>query len=165
MSLIIEDGTGLSNASAYVSVAGADSYFSANNNTVLSAKTTPEKEAAILYATSYLDNNFWWRGYIKVNQQALGWPRILVYDRENRIIDCNTVPQRVKDATAELALEALDKSLVPSLPRGGEIKRQKVSSLEIEYFERASSTRTFPLVRQLLAGLFNDSPSAELFRA
>ena len=164
MVLVVEDGTGLSNANAYISVTEADAYFTARNNSVWSSKTTPEKEAAILYATSFLDSNFYWLGHIAVTDQALGWPRILVYDREGRSLDSNSVPVRVKDATAELALEALDKSLSPSLARGGDVKRQKVASLEIEYFEKASSIRTFPLVKQILAGLFKDSPTAELVR-
>ncbi len=76
-----------------------------------------------------------------------------------------TLPQRIKDASAELALEALSKSLTPSLARGGDVKRQKVASLEIEYFSGAVTHRTFPIVRQILTGLFKDSPTAELFRA
>lgn len=167
MALVVEDGTGISNANAYISVSEADAYFSARNllATAWSGKTVAEKEAAILYATTYLDSNFYWLGHIKISDQALGWPRILVYDREGRSIDSNIVPQRIKDATAELALEALTKSLSPSLPRGGDVKRKKVSSLEIEYFSYASNSRTFPLVRQILSGLFKDSPTAELFRA
>lgn len=165
MALVVEDGTGITNANAYVSVSEADSYFQARNNTSWNARNTPDKEKAILYATSFLDGVFYWLGHIKKNEQALGWPRILVYDKEHRPIDSDSVPRKIKDATCELALEGLDKPLSPSLARGGDIKRQKVSSLEIEYFERASSERTFPIVRQILKGLYKDSPTAELFRA
>ncbi len=165
MVLTVEDGTGLSGANVYVSVAEANAYFSDRNNTVWAGKTTPEKEAAILYATSFLDAQFYWLGYIKLIDQALGWPRLLVYDREGRPITFNAVPRKVKDATCELALEALSKPLTPSLARGGDVKRQKVASLEIEYFDRASSQRTFPILRQILKGLYKDSPTAELFRS
>ncbi len=163
--LVVEDGTGITNANAYLSVAEADSYFQARNNPSWNARNTPDKEKAILYATAFLDGVFYWLGHIKKNEQALGWPRILVYDKEHRPIDTGSVPQKVKDATCELALEALDKPLSPSLARGGDVKRQKVASLEIEYFERAGSERTFPVVRQILKGLYKDSPTAELFRA
>lgn len=165
MVLTVEDGTGLPGANAYVSLSEANTYFSERNNTVWAGKTNPEKEAAILYATSFLDAQFYWLGHIKYTEQALGWPCILVYDREGRSIDTTSVPRKVKNAACELALEALDKPLSPSLARGGDVKRQKVASLEIEYFDRASSQRTFPVVRQILAGLFKDSPTAELFRA
>lgn len=163
--LIVEDGTGIANANAYVSLTEADSYFQARNNLSWNVRTTPDKEKAILYATSFMDGVFYWLGHIKKNDQALGWPRILVYDKEGRSIDGDSVPLRVKNATCELALEALDKPLSPSLARGGDVKRQKVASLEIEYFERAGSERTFPIVRQILKGLYKDSPTAELFRA
>lgn len=165
MALVVEDGTGISNANAYVSVTDADAYFAARNNTSWAARSTPDKEKGILYATSFLDSQFYWYGHISKSEQALGWPRILVYDTEGRSLPSSIVPQRVKDATCELALEGLDKPLSPSLARGGAVKRQKVSSLEIEYFERASSDRTFPIVRQILRGLYKDSPTAELFRA
>lgn len=165
MVLVVEDGTGISNANAYLSVTEADAYFTARNNQTWLSRNTPDKEKAILYATAFLDSNFYWLGHIATSDQALGWPRILVYDHEGRSIDSDSVPQRVKDATAELALEALDKSLSPSLARGGDVKRQKVASLEIEYFEKATNKRTFPLVKQILVGLFKDSPTVELFRA
>ncbi|MBY0356210.1 MAG: hypothetical protein K2Q12_10865 [Rickettsiales bacterium] len=165
MALVVEDGTGINNANAYVSVAEADAYFTARNITSWVTRNTPDKEKGILYATSFLDSQFYWYGHIKRSEQALGWPRILVYDTEGRSLNSGAVPQRVKDAACELALEALDKPLSPSLARGGAIKRQRVSSLEIEYFEKASSDRTFPIVRQILRGLYKDSPTAELFRA
>ena len=165
MALVVEDGTGITNANAYVSVAEADSYFQARNNPSWSTRTTADKEKAILYATSFLDGVFYWLGHIKKFEQSLGWPRILVYDKDHRPIGSDSVPQRVKDAACELALEGLDKPLSPSLARGGDVKRQKVASLEIEYFERAGSERTFPIVRQILKGLYKDSPTAELFRA
>ena len=165
MTLVVENGTGLANANAYLTLAEADAYFQARNNTVWQQKTNPDKEAAILYATSFLDSNFYWLGHIKVYNQAIGWPRILVYDKDYRNIDSDSVPRRVKDATAELALEATQAPLSPSLASGGGVKRQKVASLEIEYFDNANPQRTYPLVRQLLNGLYKDSPTAELFRA
>lgn len=165
MALVVEDGTGINNANAYLSVAEADSYFQARNTPKWTTRNTPDKERAILYATAFLDSNFYWLGHIKRLEQALGWPRILVYDKDNRTVSSDSVPQRVKDAVCELALEGLDKPLSPSLARGGAVKRQKVSSLEIEYFERASSDRTFPIIRQILRGLYKESPTAELCRA
>ncbi len=91
MTLVVEDGTGITNANAYVSVAAADSYFAARNNTVWSSKTTAEKEAAILYATSFLDAAFLWIGHITHDEQALGWPRGWAYDHEDRLISNSIV--------------------------------------------------------------------------
>ena len=48
MALVVEDGTGITNANAYVSVAEADSYFQARNNASWSARNTHDKEKAIL---------------------------------------------------------------------------------------------------------------------
>lgn len=165
MTLIVEDGTGVTNADAYVSVSEADSYFSARNNSVWSSKTTAEKEAAILYATIYLDANFLWIGHLKSYEQSLGWPRAWAYDCENRLISQDSVPLKVKHATCELALIATSRSLSPPLVHGGEVKRQKVSSLEVEYFERAKKSTTYPLIEQILNGYYqNHQQSIELVR-
>ena len=53
--LIVEDGTGLANANAYVSVEFADEYFSARGNQTWVGLGSADKEAAIIKATDYLE--------------------------------------------------------------------------------------------------------------
>nr|BDD45291.1 hypothetical protein 13 [bacterium] len=163
--IVIEDGTGVSNANSYVSEAEADAYFTARNNTTWASKTQAEKEAALIYATVYLDGHYYWVGHIANESQSLGWARTWAYDSEGREIPSNIVPQRVKDACCELALYALSNPLTPALARGGEVKRQKVGSLEVEYFEDANTEKTFPLVNNILSGLYKKPGSTILMRA
>ena len=54
MSLIVEDGTGKSNAESYISVADADTYHSNRDNTDWAALTTAEKERLLRIATDYM---------------------------------------------------------------------------------------------------------------
>jgi len=164
MAFVVENGTGLSNSNSYISVADADSYFTDRNKTDWISKSEAEKKAALIEATRFIDGNYLWTGHIKYNDQSLGWPRILVCDDEGRNIDSDTIPERVKFATCELAYEALTKSLSPALPRGGEIKRRKVSSLEVEYFSNSSPDKVFPIANQLLKGFYKNSPTVKLTR-
>lgn len=44
-----------------------------------------------------------WTGSIATDTQALAWGRIGMYDRLGRLIPSDSIPQELKDATAELA--------------------------------------------------------------
>jgi hypothetical protein len=44
-----------------------------------------------------------WTGTIATDTQALAWGRIGMYDRLGRLIPSDSIPQELKDATAELA--------------------------------------------------------------
>jgi hypothetical protein len=124
MSLIVEDGTGLSTANSYISVADADAYFEARSNSTWDGAIDDSKEAALLYATLWVDRRYVWPGFIVISTQALSWPRGWAYDYEGRVIDSSTVPQAVKDAVCEAALEHLSTSLNEILARGGERLRR-----------------------------------------
>ena len=104
--LIVEDGSGLPDADAYVSVAEVDAYFeklgtpeawecSAN------IEEARQKDQAIRRATIAVDALFGHRfdGERATVTQALVWPRVRV---EYRFRD--RVPSEIKSATAELAL-------------------------------------------------------------
>lgn len=110
MALVVEDGTGLSTAESYISVADADTYFTNHGSpSDWTSAATAEKESALRYATSFLDDSYSWYSSIINTDQALGWPRVDYWDSEGRII--SGVPQKIKDATCEMALEHLKNSL------------------------------------------------------
>lgn len=44
-----------------------------------------------------------WQGTLATDTQALAWGRIGMYDRLGRLIPSDSIPQELKDATAELA--------------------------------------------------------------
>ncbi|MBF0374875.1 MAG: hypothetical protein HQL39_15825, partial [Alphaproteobacteria bacterium] len=62
MSLIVEDGSGLSDANAYVSLAYADGYHALRGNAAWAAAGQPARESALVRATDHLDRAFRWRG-------------------------------------------------------------------------------------------------------
>ena len=86
MAFTVEDGTGMSNANAYVTIAEADSYIEdyARNNTTWANSNDASKKGYIKEATQSLDL-IWGGRYVGVKldvNQALSFPRFGGYDRE-----------------------------------------------------------------------------------
>lgn len=166
---IVEDGTGKTDANAYVSVADADTYVDNHSqDAVWSAPLSqPLKEKAIRLATQYLDAVYDWFGVPTNEDQALDWPREGVPKNERWTYDSDEMPQALKDACAELAVKSANGTdLLADLTDNGTIKREKskVGSLEseIEYVDGNSPNTTFQLVDELIskAGLAESTDSS-----
>jgi len=134
--LVVENGTGLSNANTYIDIAFADAYHRLRDSATWADQGDHEKVAALIRATQYLDQSWAFVGEIEVLTQALAWPRIPadLTDAEGRAIG-GTVPVAVKNAAAEYALRALD-ATTPLLPDPARdeypVKRKFVKVGEIE---------------------------------
>lgn len=124
MPLIVEDGTGRTDADAYVSVAEADAYF-LSRNTAWAGYSPDAREAAIRFATSWIEDTYLglWKG-ARVNEfQSLAWPRDnspgytlmwqrgaypraqgYLYDLDGFPILPNVVPKAVKRACMDAAI-------------------------------------------------------------
>jgi hypothetical protein len=151
MALTVEDGTGLANADAYVSLADALAYFTAHGSpAVWTAATDAQRESAIRYATLWIDGRYQWPGTIRVTTQALAWPRSGVVDGEGRSVAYDSLPQRLVDATCEAALQHLSNALNEILARGGGVQSETVGPISVSYFQSASAGRTFPYIDSLL---------------
>lgn len=170
MAIIVEDGTGLANADAYVSVADVDAYHSARAQTAWTGATAA-KEALIVRATQLVDASYAWRGVIASNTQALRWPRSGCIDRDGREIASDAIPIQIERAVSELALLLLGGSGVGgsfggSATATGAVARVKAGSVEVEYKEGGIVAAPVgasgvladgagELLDRILAGLFN----------
>lgn len=159
MSLIVEDGTGLSTAQSYVSVADADFYHTAHGNATWTGIDTL-KEAALVRATQALDARYPWQGIRYVETQALDWPRSGAADIDG--YEITGIPQGVKDALCEMALLELVSPgvLTESMEQG--IKREKVGPLETEYF--ALSRKTYPAIANALRRIVWQASGIQIVR-
>ncbi len=103
--MIVEDGTGLENANAYVDLTYADNYWDAETNNTWARASDDSKEIAIIQATKELDKRFGKRfiGNKADRDQALSWPRINALDTDGFYWN-GVVPSAVKNAVCELAL-------------------------------------------------------------
>lgn len=140
----------------YLSVADADTYWTNRNNSVWGAATTAAKEAALREATKYVDGAFNFVGN-QILANVLAWPRDGVFIESGnfagKVYDNVTIPPQVKDAVAELALEALSADLAPTLARGGAVKREKVDVIEVEYMDFAPSGKVYAFASMILKPL------------
>lgn len=166
MAFIVEDGTGVAGANAYMTVAELDAYWADRGVTL-----DGDKEAAIIVATQYVDGSFRWKGAIVFADQSLDWPRVGVVDDEGRAVDSMSIPDRLKFAVAEYAQRQLNAPIQPDVSDEGALKRikKKVDVIETEkefqdntggYF----GLRSYPLADNYLLGLIRGGTGGNMCR-
>ncbi len=149
MTLTVEDGTGLADADAYISLAEALTYCTDYGLADWSAAgvTDPKRETAIRQATEYIDTVYLPVSGRLVSTQALQYP----------MDDGSGIPVRLKFATARLSVFALNATLAPIQTETG-IKslRQKLGDLEQETVYESPSVNmpVFAYVDAMLRGLY-----------
>jgi len=154
MALIVEDGSVVPNVDSYISVADATTYFENHSDPQLWPNSQLDvKEGALRYATTTLDGMFKWTGEVFSLTQSLSWPRSDATDNEDRTIATNSVPERVRQATCELALLHISKPLNENYDRGGDTKMEQVGPVRVEYFSGASVEPYLPILMRILGGL------------
>ena len=101
MAFVVEDGTGLSTATSYVSVAEFEDYWTGRG---IDYTTTADAtiEMWLNMATLYCDNLMAWTGTTVNDTQALLVPRSGWCDKRGRDID-DSVPTFLKGGVCELA--------------------------------------------------------------
>lgn len=152
MTLVVEDGTGLSTANAYISVADFAAYHSARNNVAAAALSTAEIEAAIIYATVWMDARYSWRGDIVDDDQALGLPTEDGEDDQGRNI--TGLPTRVANACAELAFMHTQKPLNAILGPLV-IEQEVVGAVKRKFSDRIGNEgNRYPMIDLMLKGLY-----------
>jgi hypothetical protein len=151
MSLIVEDGSIVTGAESYATVAEATAYHAARSNTAWAALATDAlREAALRRATDYMRQAYRsrWQGY-KVNEdQALDWPRYDV-EVEGYAVDSDIVPTEVKNACAELALRASAADLNPDLTQG--VLSEQVGSIQVTYDKASPQFTRYRAIDALLS--------------
>jgi phage-related baseplate assembly protein len=150
MALVVEDGTGLSTAESYASVAAADTRLNLLGNDTWDTMTTAEQEEALRRSTTFMEQNFRarWQGSRVSSTQALSWPRYSVYV-DGFSIASTTVPVDVANACIDLALKAAAGDLAPDIERA--IIREKVGPLETEWSPHASQVVQYRAINMTLA--------------
>lgn len=164
MALIVEDGTGITGANAYIAQATADAYHLARGNADWAAATGDQKDAAIIKATMYLDAEYIpATGTRCLQAQGLAWPRYSAVDADGFSLD-GIVPEAVKQATAELALRALAADIAPDT--APTVTKERIGEIEIEYDPSRTERTRYTLVERILerAGLLNKGCSIPIVR-
>jgi hypothetical protein len=112
MSFVVEDGTGLTNSTAYAAEAEFDSYWTDRNVDVSGINSTAKK-ACLIKGTQFIDTNYraLFKGFRLTNTQALQWPRQCARDEFGA--SYAGIPVHLKYACIEYAFRANTAALQP----------------------------------------------------
>ena len=159
MAFVVEDGTGLSDATSFASVAELKAYLDDRGRDRSSFSDT-QIQQALIRASDYIETR--WRVRFKGRRlsadQALSFPRIGLYDEEHRLVE--GVPERLKRSSIEYAFRALSSELIPDpeVHKSGlriRGQRTKVGPIEEETeFQQDDRQllRAYPAADRLLIG-------------
>jgi hypothetical protein len=155
MALVVENGSGISNAESYISVADAATYM-AKRGQGDAWGNLDDPEVALRKAMDYLNlYKLSWAGFRAITAQALDWPRAYVPDLDAAIgpfynyyypgsgngggigmrriyIAANLIPEKLKEAQADLALRtATTDDLIPDISQ--QFKSVQVGPIRVDY--------------------------------
>jgi hypothetical protein len=161
MSLTTEDGTGVSGAESYATVAQIDAYWGGRTHkteaATWAAGTTAKKEGAAREATAFLDAQFgpYYLGSRSGYLQGLLWPRVGTEDAAGYALP--DLPPMLVAAVAELAVRALSGPLMPDATIDGTIKSFSETTGPLSettvYQDGASSAPRYGFLQGLMAAV------------
>jgi hypothetical protein len=154
VTLIVEDGTGMSNANAIISLDEFKAYCD-ERKLSYSAYADDDLNAAIVRASAFFANAYVYQGQ-KVNRRAqtMPYPRYATSDKEGWPVLPTEIPQELKDACAEVTLrEAADPgSMNPDVVMADKIRALKAGSVSIDY----ANVQTSPIASRPTLLIVND---------
>lgn len=110
MAVVIDATPGGASANSFVTLAECQTYMDARlNGSLWTAAATDDQNRALVEATREISNRVWPSTRVS-STQALSWPRWFVVNPDAPwsglvYFDQTVIPQRVKDATCELAFQ------------------------------------------------------------
>ena len=166
MSLVIEDGNGISGANSFVSIASCTEYLNSKGLTTWGTTTATAQEISLINAELWMEL-LPWKGQKTLSTYPLVWPRRGMKDRDGYDIYSDTIPTAIKRAQAELAYRSyLGRSPFVDIATGdGYVTREKVGPIEISYASGYSTSYKFPEINNLLEPYLDSSLSVRVERA
>ena len=161
MAITIDASVGGASANSFATLAEFTTYMEGRlNSSAFDDASADSQNRALAEATRELSAKVWLGRRVN-DTQALSWPRELVIDPDSSVANyfaSTVIPDRVKDATCELAFQFLKAGTTDVAALDGTLntKREKVGPLETEYFEpdeRARGLARYPSVTRYLRGL------------
>jgi hypothetical protein len=157
---------GGASSNSFLDSDAADTYFDNRlNSDAWDDADSTDKDKALITASKEL-NILSWLGYKATTAQRLAWPRAMVINPDSaysqEFYSESEIPQRVKDATCEYALELLKAGTtdLTSQDSSREIKSETVGPISVTYAEpsqKSAGLSRFPNVTSglgpLLSGL------------
>lgn len=163
MAFIVEDGTGVPDANAYIDVPFFREYFETRGVTF--AEDDDTIKTWIVQGTDYIEQVFGWRliGVKKTEEQGLHFPATRAYTRDGTLLADDIVPGLLMRACAEYARRAKSGPLMPDPTVSAEgynvvTTKKKIGPIEKEFRVMGSSgspilIRSYPAADTLMTSL------------
>lgn len=133
-------------ATSLITVEEADDYHARRlHASDWTAAATATKQAALMWASGLLTYTVDWQGERTGDSQALAWPRSGIFDESGTEIDDDTVPARIKDATAEYARQLIFSDPTADLKQDAQgLASMTVGSLKFDFRASGGMRRPVP---------------------
>jgi len=172
MAIIVEDGTIVTDADSYVTVAEACA-FALKRGIVLSV-VDADVEVQLILASDYLEAQAINYQGIKTNEEADGteklqslqWPRYGVYlDCSIDMFDQNTIPTQLKNAQMQLVVEQFNGINLFPTESGKFVIDERIGPLVTKYSEKQATETSLQMtsVDTWLEPLFNSCGQSNLY--
>lgn len=146
ITFIVEDGTGLLNATSYASIEESNTY---NTNYLYGGtwddQSDDDKMKSLNLATLQIDLHCDFYGVVRLDKQSLAFPRSFSYPSDAALLDKidstlldNQVPQQIKNATSEFARALTTTDRVADSTTG------IISSMTLDSLSVSFNTSTLP---------------------
>lgn len=171
MAIIVETGAVVAGANSYVDIAYANNYHTTYGNTDWDASGQNDYTTALIVAAQALDAYYAakYESLIPVGStQSLLWPRLVFWDRNQRIRQQGVIPDELKKAQCEFALlYSNGTDLFPQLNADSQIIETQVKVGEIAtrtYYQKPTAVSNFRKVDLLLWPILKAGPSGTRLR-
>ena len=170
ITLVVENGTGLPDANSYCDLDYAVEYCTMKGYTDWLKLSENQQKIFIIRGTEFVDNFYTWKGIRHRQSQSMAFPRDDIYDDDRYPVD--GIPDKLKKACIEAAFLNASSSantLFSTKDENGKVKKQKVDTLEVEYFnaEQSGLSATdvdyktiYDILNKLLKGLYKTGDDA-----
>jgi len=150
---VVEDGTGLDNATSYVSIDEFKQYAENNGYDITALDTDASIQVLLNKSTFVIDSTYMsvFPGYRGSSEQTLEFPRVDAFYIDGYAIKSDEVPKEIKNAVCEMAfLKFNGIDLQPVLEKSGSLRSEMVQVDVIkeakEYFSGTDYDRDVLLV-------------------
>ena len=170
ITLVVENGTGLPDANSYCDLDYAVEYCTMKGYTDWLKLSENQQKIFIIRGTEFVDNFYTWKGIRHRQSQSMAFPRDDIYDDDRYPVD--GIPDKLKKACIEAAFLNASSSantLFSTKDENGKVKKQKVDTLEVEYFNAEQSGLSaadvdyktiYDILNKLLKGLYKTGDDA-----
>jgi hypothetical protein len=157
---VVEDGTSVPDANAYVDIPYIEGYLMGDRLARFMELTDEEKEAAIIAASQLIDISYQWKGRKADPEQGLSWPRIEV---EVDGYEITGIPPAIRKAVGEAVWLVMTEESLYSTEADKTIASEKIDVIQTSYFnpkDGAKETQTrFEILDLLVKHLITETKS------